>query len=157
VATAVRNRSAAAAGSSRGAALALRILAVLLGVFFVSMGINKLAWLTDSGILAGKFQIFEKGAPASVRAYIETFAMPGLPLFARLVPLAELATGAALIFGVWVRLAAALAFVMVLNFQFATGGFHTIAFFIDGQGLPVLGALLALAIAGRDLPFSLSK
>jgi uncharacterized membrane protein YphA (DoxX/SURF4 family) len=146
VATAVRNRSAAAAGSSRGAALALRILAVLLGVFFVSMGINKLAWLTDSGILAGKFQIFEKGAPASVRAYIETFAMPGLPLFARLVPLAELATGAALIFGVWVRLAAALAFV-----------FHTIAFFIDGQGLPVLGALLALAIAGRDLPFSLSK
>ena len=157
MAGAVRNRSTAAAGGSRGASLALRIMAILVGVFFASMAFNKLAWITDGDILVEKLRVFSKGAPEIVRSYIETFAMPGAPVFARVVPLAEFATALALILGFWTRLAALLALFMILNFHFATASFFHWEFLRDGTGPPLIGALLALAIAGRDLPWSLTK
>lgn len=139
------------------AAVGLRVLAVLLGVFFLSMGLNKLAWLTDSGILMGKLQIFLKGASPSAAWYIQTVAMPGVPLFARVVPIAELATAVALIAGFSTRLAAALALLMVLNFHFATGEMLSREFLLDGAGFPVVGALLALAIGGGKLPWTIGR
>jgi uncharacterized membrane protein YphA (DoxX/SURF4 family) len=133
--------------------LALRILALLLGVFFLAQGLNKLAWLLDSGILAARLQNWTQGAPASVRWYIET-VLPGVPLFARLVPLAELSVGVALLVGFWPRLAAGLACVMVLNFHFALGSFFQWEALRDGALLPVVGGLLAIAIGGTRLPYS---
>ena len=139
------------------AAVGLRLMSVMVGVFFLSMGLNKLAWLTDSSILMHKFDIFLKGAPAGTQWYIETIAKPGVPVFARIVPIAELSTAAALILGFWMRLAAALALVMVLNFHVATGELLTREFLLDGAGLPLLGALLALAIAGGKLPWTIER
>ena len=155
-ATSPRGRSSGARGSE-AAGLGLRLLAVMLGVFFLSMGLNKLAWLTDSDILLQKLQMFLKGASPGTRWYIETIAMPGVPLFARLAPIAELSTAVALIVGFWTRLAATLAFLMVLNFHFATGEIVTRAFLVDGTGLPVLGALMALMIGGGKLPWTVSR
>jgi len=129
----------------------------MVGVFFVGMGLNKLAWLIDSGILVEKLHTLSKGAPPIVRSYIETFAMPGAPVFARLVPLAEFATALALILGFWTRLAALLALFMILNFHFATASFFHWEFLHDGTGPPLIGALLALAIAGTNLPWTVSK
>jgi uncharacterized membrane protein YphA (DoxX/SURF4 family) len=141
----------------KGEAIGLRLLAIMVGVFFLSMGLNKLSWFGDSDILAGKFQIFLKGAPPATRWYIETIATPAAPLFARLVPIAELSAAVALILGFWTRLAAALALLMVLNFHIATGEIFTRAFLLDGAGPPLIGALLALTIGGGKLPFSVSR
>jgi uncharacterized membrane protein YphA (DoxX/SURF4 family) len=128
---------------------------LLVGAFFVSQGVSKLPWFVDSGILSERLQGWMRNAPApSVRWYIETIAMPGVPLFARLVPLAELATGAALIVGFWPRLTAAVALAMVANFHFALGSYFSWEFLIDGAGLPVMAALLALAVGGTRLPWS---
>ena len=81
--TAVRNRTVnSEAKSARAAALALRVMAVFVGVFFLGMGLNKLAWVNDSGILAQRFDIFAKGAPSLVGSYIETVAKPGAPVSA---------------------------------------------------------------------------
>ena len=136
-------------------AAALRALALLLGVFFLFQGLNKLSWLLDSAIFAERMQTWLRNAPApAVRWYIETIAIPGVPLFARLVPLAELTAGAALIVGFWPRIIAALAFAMVLNFHFALGSFYSLEFLRDGAGLPVLGGLLAIVIGGARLPWS---
>ena len=121
------------------------------------MGLNKVAWLADSSILMHKFDIFLKGAPPGTQWYIDTIAKPGVPVFARIVPIAEFSTAAALILGFWMRLAAALALVMVLNFHVATGELFTREFLLDGAGLPLLGALLALAIAGANLPWTIEK
>ena len=144
-------------GGSGSAALGLRLMAVMVGVFFLSMGLNKLAWLTDSNVLMRKFDIFLKGAPPATQWYIDTIAKPGVPIFARIVPIAELSTAAALILGFWTRLAAGLAFLMVLNFHVATGELFTRGFLLDGAGLPLLGALLALMIAGGNLPWTVAK
>jgi len=155
--TQTQARARGAATASPGA-IGLRLLAVMLGVFFIGMSSSKIAWLTDSGILLNKFQmIFLPKAPPIVRWYLETVCIPGAPLFARLVPLGEMATGLALILGFWPRMAAIVAFLMVLNFHFATSAFWSIDFLRDGTGLPVLGGLLAVAINGSRLPFSVSR
>ena len=139
-------------------AIGVRLLAVMLGVFFLGMSSSKIAWFTDSSILLTKFQtIFLPKAPPIVRWYLETVCIPGAPLFARLVPLGEIATGLALILGFWTRMAAIAAFLMVINFHFATSAFWSTDFLRDGTGLPVLGGLLAVAISGSRLPFSVSR
>jgi uncharacterized membrane protein YphA (DoxX/SURF4 family) len=152
--TAFRARTAS---SGAGAAIvALRLLALLLGVFFLFQGLNKLSWFADSGILEQRLETWQRNATApSVRTYLETFARPGVPLFARLIPLAELSTALSLMLGFWPRPLAALAFVMVCNFHFALGDFYSIEFLRDGAGPPVLGGLLALVIGGARLPWSI--
>jgi uncharacterized membrane protein YphA (DoxX/SURF4 family) len=155
MATQARARGAAVVSPG---AFGLRLLAVAIGVFFLGMCSSKIAWLTDSSILLQKFQnIFLPKAPPIVRWYLETICIPGTPLFARLVPLGELTAGLALILGFWTRMAAIVAFLMVLNFHFATSAFWSIDFLRDGTGLPVLGGLLAIAINGSRLPFSVSS
>jgi uncharacterized membrane protein YphA (DoxX/SURF4 family) len=155
---ATQARARARAASGPGGGLAFRLLAIAVGVFFLGMCSSKIAWFTDSDILLQKFQmIFLPKAPPIVRWYLETVCIPGTPLFARLVPLGELAAGTALILGFWTRMAAFAAFLMVLNFQFATSAFWSIDFLRDGSGLPLLGALLALAINRARLPLSLSE
>jgi len=144
-------------GTDSAAALALRVLAVLMGVFFFFEAMGKLAWIGDSAILAGRLQGYLENSNSLGRWYLETIAMPGVPAFARIVFLGELAAGLALLAGFWTRLAAALAFLMVMNFHVASGALFQYSFLTNGYGLPVLSGLLALAIGGRNLPFSVSR
>ena len=132
---------------------------VCLGVFFLFMGIAKFGWLMDSSILAGQFNGWMDGtAPGSVsRWYLEQIALPGLPMFARLVPLGEMTAGVALIAGIRTSLFAFIAFFMTLNFQIASGLIFKYAFLTNGYCLPVLGGTLGLAIGGVRLPWSISK
>jgi len=137
--------------------VALFIVRIALGVFFIFEGWDKLPWLTNPGLLATALQKWaDAGVPLS-RWYIETILLPGVPVFARLVFLAEVAAGLALFFGVWVRPAAILTFLMVLNIHFAHSSIFQYGFLSKGDGLPILGGLLALAIAGNNLPLSLSS
>jgi uncharacterized membrane protein YphA (DoxX/SURF4 family) len=152
----VRGRAGAPTASGP-AATGLRVLSMFLGVFLIFEGLGKIAWLTDSGPLAGALQGWLKDAPPSARWYLETFAIPGVPMFARLVPLGELLGGAALLAGFWTRLAAVAAFLMVLNFHVASGAIFQYRFLTNGFGLPVLGGLLALAIGGSRLPGSIKS
>lgn len=131
------------------------MLSIFLGVFFIFEGLGKLAWLTDSGPLAGALQGWLKDAAPTSRWYLETFAIPGVPMFARLVPLAEFIGGAAMLAGFWTRVAAFAAFLMVLNFHIASGAIFQYRFLTNGFGLPVLGGLLALAIGGSRLPWTI--
>ncbi len=141
-------------GSHAGA---LRIVSVMMGVFLVCMGLTKIDWLTDGGILTQMLQEWRGTARPLARWYLDTIASPGAPVFARVVPLAELAAGAALVLGVRVRLTAALALLMVLNFHVASDVIFRYSYLTNGYGLPVLSGLLALALAGTRLPFSVSR
>ena len=152
----VKGRSAVRTGGG-AAAGGLRLLAMFLGVFLIFEGLGKLAWFTDSGPLQGALQGWLKDAPPTSRWYLETFAIPGVPMFARLVPFGELAAGVALVLGFWTRLAAAFAFLMVLNFHVASGAIFQYRFLTNGFGLPVLGGLLALAVGASRLPLSVRE
>lgn len=142
---------------SDAAARGLRILSLALGIFFLFMGIDKLAWLGDPGLLTRQLHDWMPDAPAASRWYLRTIAIPGSPVFAYLVLTGELAMGVALLAGSHVRLAAAVGLVMVLNFHFAMGVLLRYSYLWNAYGPPVLGGLLALAIGGGRLPFSLSS
>ncbi len=135
----------------------LRVLSLFMGAFLISMGLGKLGWLTDSSFLVAELRGWWGNAPALSRWYIDTVAMPGAPLFARLVLFGELASGAALVAGFRVRLAAGVALLMVLNFHFTMGVIFQWAYLTNGYGLPVVGGLAALAIGARRLPYSMSR
>jgi uncharacterized membrane protein YphA (DoxX/SURF4 family) len=139
-----------------GVGYGLTTLRICLGIFFLFLGVGKLRWLIDSQPLATELAGYLKAATNANRWYVERI-LPGLPFFARLVPLGELFTGLALIAGFWTRLAAGLALLMVLNFHLAAGTLFHYAFLTNGMGLPLIGSLFALATGGGRLPWSLSK
>ena len=144
-------------GSMGSPAGALRILSVMMGVFLFSMGLTKIDWLMDGDILTQMLQEWRGTARPLARWYLDMIAIPGAPVFARVVLLAELAAGAALVLGVRPRLTAALALLMVLNFHVAADVIFRYSYLLNPYGPPVLGGLLALVVAGTRLPFSVSR
>lgn len=141
------------AGSREATGLAA--LRVLLGIFFVFEGLGKWAWLFKSEALTTRLAAWQQNANEWSVWYLQHVAVPGAPVFARLVMLGELCCGLALVLGVYTRAAATLGFLMVLNFHVASGDLFRVGFLTNGYGLPVLGGLLALAIGGGRLPWSL--
>lgn len=135
----------------------LTALRLCLGVFFLFEGISKIAWLTDPSPLTTQLAGYLQSANEWNRAYLERVCIPGAAVFARLVLFGELATGVSLILGVYARIAAVAATLMVLNIHFASGTLFQYKFLTNGYGLPVLGGLLALGIGGGVLPLSLKR
>jgi uncharacterized membrane protein YphA (DoxX/SURF4 family) len=135
----------------------LSVLRIMLGVFLVFQGISKFRWLLESSILLEQLRAWERVvAPGSIAGrYLRQVALPYASIFARLVPIGEIVCGLALIGGIWTRVFAFVAFIMVLNFQIAGGTIFTYGFLTNGFGLPVLGGTLALAIGAVRLPWSL--
>ena len=132
----------------------LMILRLCIGVFLVFAGLSKYGWLTNSGPLAAQLGDWLKQAGPVNRWYLEQVAIPWTGVFARLVMLGEFFCGLALILGFWTRTFAAVALLMVLNFHVASGALFHARFLANGSGLPVVGALLALAVGGSRLPLS---
>jgi uncharacterized membrane protein YphA (DoxX/SURF4 family) len=135
----------------------LAILRICIGIFFIFEAIGKVRWLGDPSALGAMFTGWgQSAAPGSVSAwYLARIANPGLPYFARLVPIGEFSAGLALVLGFWTPLAALAAFFMALNFQIASGAVFKYSFLTSGYGLPVLGATLALTLGGVRLPWSI--
>jgi uncharacterized membrane protein YphA (DoxX/SURF4 family) len=126
---------------------------VLVGVFFLFTAFRKLGWLISSDDLINRFSGYLRNASTWNRWYLDQL-VPGLPIFARLVVLGELATALAFLTGFWTQLAAMLAFALVLNYHVVAGTILRYGFLTDPAGLPLLGALLALAFGGARLPWS---
>jgi len=137
-------------------ATGLTVVRIFIGVFFVAEGLSKYRWFTDSSILANQLSGWLQNAPpGSLSArYLAHVAVPGAVYFARLVPLGEIASGVALVAGIWTPAFALLAFLLALNFQFANGAIFHLSFLTSGYGLPVLGSTLGLAIGGVRLRWS---
>ena len=131
-------------------AMGLAVLRTCLGIFFIFEGIGKLRWFVDTSLLAGQLVDWSKAvAPgSSSHWYLERVAIPGVAIYARLVPMGEIVSGLAMVVGFWTPLFAFIAFFMALTFQFASGALFKYSFLTSGYGLPVLGGALALVLAG---------
>lgn len=139
--------------------IGLAILRIMTGMFFLFQGIAKIRWFTDTSLLAGRFSDWmQASSPGSLSAqYLERFAIPYTSVVARVVPLAEILSGLALIVGVWTPVFACIAFFMTLNVALVSGDIFRYRFLTSGYGLPVLGATLALTIGGVRLPLSVRR
>jgi uncharacterized membrane protein YphA (DoxX/SURF4 family) len=140
----------------KGQATGLLLVRITLGVYLFFMGVSKASWLLDSTPLAHQLSQWLGASTPISRWYLDRI-MPGAPIFARIIPLAEMIGGLALALGIWTRLAAALCLVMVLNFQVAAAAMFRYSYLTDATGLPILGALFGLMIGGGRLPWSLRR
>jgi uncharacterized membrane protein YphA (DoxX/SURF4 family) len=144
------------AGSSRPQAAGLLVIRVAVGVYVFFAGVSKAAWLLDSTPWTNQLSHWLTDATPISRWYLDRI-MPGAPIFARIIPVAEMIGGLALAVGFWTRLAASLCLVMVLNVQLAGAAMFRYSYLADAAGLPLVGALLGLMIGGAKLPFSLRR
>jgi uncharacterized membrane protein YphA (DoxX/SURF4 family) len=128
----------------------LTILRICIGVFFVFEAIGKIKWFTNASLLGDQLSGWSKAAADGSMSqwYLQKLAVPGVPYFARLVPLGELSAGLAMILGLWTPIAAFVAFFMALNFEIASGVIVKYSFLTNPYGLPVLGSTLALVFSG---------
>jgi uncharacterized membrane protein YphA (DoxX/SURF4 family) len=135
----------------------LSIVRICIGVFFIFEGIGKVRWFGNPSLLASQLAAWAQAMPSASwsHAYLERIAIPYVSVFARLVPLGEIVSGAALVAGSWTPFFACVAFFMAFNFQFASGALFKYSFLTSGYGLPVLGSTLALVVGGVRLPWSI--
>ena len=131
----------------RAQVLALVILRICVGVYMIFFGLEKSAWLMDATPVTAQLSSWLVDAAPASRWYLER-VIPGAPIFARLVPLASMAGGAGLVFGLWTRIAAALSLVALLSLQLGAGAMFRYSYLGDASGLPLIGALIALIIGG---------
>jgi uncharacterized membrane protein YphA (DoxX/SURF4 family) len=134
-------------GSGGAQRAALVLLRVCLGVFIFFFGVERVSWLFDATPLTSQLSAWMTGAAPISRWYLERL-MPGAPLFARIVPLGSVLAGLALILGLWTRMAAAVALVMVVSLQLGAGAMFRYAYLMDASGLPLVGGLVALIVGG---------
>jgi len=138
-------------------ATGLAIIRICIGVFLIFEGIGKVRWFANPSLLATQLATWAQAVPSGSwsHSYLERVALPYASIFARLVPLGELISGAALVAGIWTPLFAFVAFFMAFNFQFASGALFKASILTSGYGLPVLGSTLALVVGGVRLPWSI--
>ena len=143
-------------GGQKGQAAGLMLIRMTVGAYVFFTGVSRLSWLIDATPWTTQLSHWLSVATPMNRWYLDRI-VPGAPIFARIIPLADMIGGLALALGVWTRLAAALCLVMVLNVQLAAGTMFKYSFLTDASGLPVIGALLGLMMGGGRLPLSLRK
>jgi uncharacterized membrane protein YphA (DoxX/SURF4 family) len=144
------------AGPVGAPAAGLTVIRIAVGSFIFFTGVAKAGWLLDSTPLATELARWSAQATPLSLWYLERLA-PGAPVFARLIPLAEMIGGLALAAGFWTRLSAAALFLMTLNVQIAAGAPFSYAYLTSAGGLPLLGTLLGLMVGGARLPLSARK
>jgi uncharacterized membrane protein YphA (DoxX/SURF4 family) len=137
-------------------ARALLAVRIGLGLFFIFEFITKVGWLEDSGPLTRQLEGWLANAGPYNRSYVQGICLPLAVIWARVVPIAQLLGGLAILLGAWMRPAAIASIAMVLNFHFARGAIFRQSFLNNAYALPVLGGLVALALCG-PLPLSLTK
>jgi uncharacterized membrane protein YphA (DoxX/SURF4 family) len=123
---------------SRGFFAFLAFLRIAAGASLILTGLHKLAWFTDPGKLETQLSGWAAHpANALVGKYL-AFVTPHHHLFARMVVVGEIGLGALLVVGFLTPLAALLAFLMVLNFVFASGQMFSLPFYTGESALVYL-------------------
>lgn len=119
---------------TRGFFAFLAFLRIGAGLSLFLSGLTKVSWFGNSQPLEQSLTNWSQHAANPVVVKYLALVTPHHGLFARLVVLGELGLGALLILGFLTPLAAVLAFLMVLNFQLASGHLFHLEWFRGESG-----------------------
>jgi uncharacterized membrane protein YphA (DoxX/SURF4 family) len=112
----------------------LAFLRIAAGVSLFASGMQKLSWFAQPPLDQRFADWAAHPANAAVAKYL-AFVAQHPAVFSRVVPVGELGLGILLIAGLLTPLAALLAFLMVLNFQFASSQMFSMAYLRGQSGL----------------------
>jgi uncharacterized membrane protein YphA (DoxX/SURF4 family) len=125
----------------------LALLRIATGVALLAPGIQKFAWLA-SPTLDAQLKLWSAAQHNPVVLKYLDFMLPHAAVLARVVVAGELALGAMLILGFLTPLAAALGFLMVANFHFASGAMLSLDY-VKGQDGVVFLLIFPVLLLGR--------
>jgi uncharacterized membrane protein YphA (DoxX/SURF4 family) len=132
---------------SRPLQIVLALLRVAAGISLIGPGLHKLSWFLKPA-LEPQLASWVASAPHPLVASYLHLLIPHAGWLARVVAVGELGLGALLVFGLLTPLAAALAFLMVLNFHFASGAMLSLDYLTGQDGLVYL-LLFPVLLLGR--------
>ena len=139
---------------SRGLQICLALLRIATGVSLVAAGVHKFGWFAHPGLEPVLATWTSHTSNPLVHRYL-ALVTPHAGLLARVAAAGELGLGTLLILGLLTPLAAALAFVMVLNFHFASGMMFSLDYLTGFNGLVYLLIFLVLATGRAGLALGL--
>ena len=119
-------------------------LRIVLGLFFLAQGLNKLDWYTSSEFLHTSLDRYSQNPPAITSWYQGHVAYPGIELWSRMLPTGEMLIGIALALGFLTQPTLIIALMLVLNYHLANGTLFSTAFFFNPYDLLLLSCLAAL-------------
>ena len=130
----------------------LALLRIATGIALLGPGLTKLAWLAKPA-LDVKLQAWIAAQHNVVVLKYLNFMLPHASVLARVVVAGELILGAMLILGFLTPLAAALGFLMIANYHFASGAMLSLDYLTGQDGLVFLFIfpVLLLGRAGLSL------
>jgi uncharacterized membrane protein YphA (DoxX/SURF4 family) len=135
-----------------GFSLFLAFLRISAGISLFASGMQKLTWFAQPPLQQRFAEWAAHPANAAVAKYLG-FLSQYPAVFSRVVPVGELGLGLLLIAGLLTPLAALLAFLMVLNFQFASSQMFSMAYLRGQSGLAyaLIYPVLSFGRAGTAL------
>ncbi len=140
--------------SSRGLQVLLALLRVAAGASLLGPGLHKLRWFQHPALEQQLVLWSSHIDNPLVLKYLQ-IVTPHSAWLARVVAFGELSVGALLVLGLLTPLAAAIAFVMVLNFHFASGAMTSLQYLGGQSGLVYLLIFPVLAIGRAGLAFGI--
>lgn len=120
-----------------GFSLFLAFLRIAAGISLFASGMQKLSWFAQPPLQQRFAEWAANPANAAVAKYLG-FVSQHPAVFSRVVPVGEIGLGLLLIAGLMTPLAAVLAFLMVVNFQFASSQMFSMAYLRGQSGLAYL-------------------
>ena len=130
-------------------------LRVVVGIFFIGQGVNKLDWYVSSEFLRTSLDRYAVNPPSLTGWYQTHVGYPGLEAWARMIPTGEMLIGIALLIGVLTQATLIIAFVLVVNYHLANGILFSSAFFSNPFALLLLSILLVLIYSRAGSAFAL--
>ena len=130
-------------------------LRIVIGVFFIAQGLNKLDWYTTSEFLRTSLDRYSLNASPATVWYQKHIAYPGIEAWSRLIPTGEMLIGIALILGLLTRAALIGAIALVLNYHLTNGSLFTLAFLSNPYALVILSCLLFLLASKAGSVFAM--
>ena len=132
-------------------------LRIVVGIFFISQGLNKLEWYSTSEFLKTSLDRYSLNAHPITLWYQDHVAKPGVEAWARLIPTGELLIGVGLVLGLLVRPTLIITLLLVINFHVANGGLFSRTFFVSPYAMLLLASLVFLIFNNAGGAFALEK
>lgn len=133
----------------------IAFLRVVVGLFFLAQGINKLDWFTSSEFLRTSLDRYAQNAPSLTLWYQNHVAYPGIEVWSRMIPTGEMLIGIALLLGLLTRPTLIIALAMVLNFHLTNGTLFSRGLIYNPFGLLLISNLIVLLASKAGSTFAL--
>jgi thiosulfate dehydrogenase [quinone] large subunit len=133
----------------------IAFLRIVVGLFFLAQGINKLDWYKSSEFLRTSLDRYAQNAPSFTLWYQNHVAYPGIEVWSRMIPTGEMVIGIALMLGLLTRPTLIMALVLVLNYHVTNGTIFSTGLIYNPYGLLLLSNLIVLLVSKAGSTFAL--